>query len=219
MANVLITGYEPFEQDKLNASWEAARQLDGLVLTSPQGPVTVQARQLPCVFGAAISALRREIEALQPVLVICAGYAGIRSEISIERVAINIDDARIPDNAGQQPIDMPIVAEGPAAYFSTLPIKAIAHALQAAQIPAGVSQTAGTFVCNHVFYGLQHYLATHLPQVRGGFIHVPYWSEQTARHAGATAMPLEQMVQGLRLALQTSLEVEVDVRETGGAIA
>lgn len=219
MANVLITGYEPFEQDNLNASWEAARRLDGLRLASPHGPVTVQARQLPCVFGAANTALIREIEALQPQLVICAGYAGMRSEISIERIAINIDDARIPDNAGQQPIDTPIVAAGPAAYFSTLPIKAIAHTLRAAQIPVGVSQTAGTFVCNHVFYGLQHYLATHLPHVRGGFIHVPYWPEQTARHEGVTGMALEQMVEGLRLALQTSLEVEVDVKEVGGAIA
>ena len=219
MANVLITGYEPFEQDTLNASWEAARQLDGLRLASPHGPVTVQARQLPCVFGAANTVLIREIEALQPVLVICAGYAGMRSEISIERVAINVDDARIPDNARQQPIDAAIVAGGPAAYFSTLPIKAIARALRAAQIPAGVSQTAGTFVCNHVFYGLQHYLATHLPHVRGGFIHVPYWPEQTARHAGVTGMALEQMVEGLRLALQTSLEVESDLKESGGAIA
>lgn len=219
MVNVLITGYEPFEQDQLNPSWEAARQLDGLSLASPNGPVTVQARQLPCVFGASIAALIREIEALQPVLVICTGYASMRSEISIERVAINIDDARIPDNARQQPIDMPIVADGPAAYFSTLPIKAIAHTLRAAQIPAAVSQTAGTFVCNHVFYGLQHYLANHLPHVRGGFIHVPYTPILAQRHPGTTGMELEQMVAGLRLALQVSLEVESDVKESGGAIA
>jgi pyroglutamyl-peptidase len=219
VTNILITGFEPFDQDRLNASWEAARQLDGLRLSSPHGPVTVQARQLPCVFGAANVALIDEIETLQPLLVICAGYAGMRQEISIERVAINLDDARIADNAGRQPIDAAIVEDGPAAYFSTLPIKAIAHALRLAQIPAGVSQSAGTFVCNHVFYGLQHYLATHRPQVRGGFIHVPYWPEQTTRHAGLAGMALEQMVEGLRLALQTSLEVATDLKESGGAIA
>lgn len=218
MANVLLTGFEPFEQDTVNASWEAARRLDGLQLAAPGGAVTVQARELPCVFGAANTALYYAIAETQPILVICAGYAGMRSEISLERVAINLDDARIPDNAGQQPIDAPIVDDGPAAYFSTLPIKAIVHALRSAQIAAGVSQTAGTFVCNHVFYGLQHYLATHLPQVRGGFIHVPYWSAQTARHEGLVGMPLEQMVEGLRLALQTALEVETDLHESGGAI-
>lgn len=219
MRTLLITGFEPFEQDPVNASWEAARRLDGLRLAAPDGPVQVLARQLPCVFGAANAALIGEIEALQPVLVISTGYAGMRGEISVERVAINLDDARIPDNAGQQPIDTPIVAGGPAAYFSTLPIKAIAHALREAGIPAGVSQTAGTFVCNHVFYGLQHYLATRMPHVRGGFIHVPYWPEQVARHPGVPGMALEQMIEGLRLAMQTSLVVETDRKETGGAIA
>ncbi len=219
MRTLLITGFEPFEQDLVNASWEASRRLDGLRFDTPDGPVQVLARQLPCVFGAANAALIREIEALQPILVIGTGYAGMRSQISVERVAINLDDARIPDNAQQQPIDTPIVAGGPAAYFSTLPIKAIARALRKADIPGGVSQTAGTFVCNHVFYGLQHYLATHMPHVRGGFIHVPYWPEQTARHPGLQGMALEQLVEGLRLVIQTSLEVEMDVKETGGAIA
>lgn len=219
MSNVLITGFEPFEQDTVNASWEAARRLDGLRLAGPDGPVTVQVRQLPCVFGLANQVLREAIEATQPLRVICAGYAGMRKAMSIERVAINVDDARIADNAGLQPIDAAIVAGGPAAYFSTLPIKAIVHRLRAADILAEVSQTAGTFVCNHVFYGLQHYLATHSPQVRGGFIHVPYWDQQAARHAGLQAMPLEQMVLGLQLAMETSLAIDTDLQESGGAIA
>jgi len=219
MRQVLITGFEPFEQDPVNASWEAARRLDSLRLDGPDGPVQVVARQLPCVFGTANQALYAAIESCDPLLVICAGYAGVREEISVERVAINLDDARIADNASQQPIDTPVIAGAPAAYFSTLPIKAIVHRLRDAGIAAGVSQSAGTFVCNHVFYGLQHYLATRLPNVRGGFIHVPYWDQQQARRTGQLAMPLEQMIEGLRLAIWTSLTVETDMQESGGAIA
>ena len=203
MAGVLITGFEPFDGETVNPSWEVVQQLDGTMIAGQ----TVIARQLPCVFGEALSVLYTAINALQPKLVIAVGQAGGRVDISLERVAINVDDARIPDNQGQQPVDTPIVAGGPAAWFSTLPIKAIVSALRDRGIPASVSQTAGTFVCNHVFFGLMHTLATRreLKHTRGGFIHVPWLPEQ-----GTPGMALDNIVRGLRLAVRCALQVEHD---------
>ena len=141
-------------------------------------------------------------------LVACTGLAGGRKELSLERVAINVDDARIPDNAGRQPIDLPVVAGGPDAYFTTLPIKAIQAALRGAGIPSEVSQTAGTFVCNHVFYGLMHALRRQ-PGVRGGFIHVP--------PAGRSGMPRDAIIEGLRIALRVAAMTRTDARIAAGA--
>jgi pyroglutamyl-peptidase len=138
--------------------------------------------------------------------------------LSIERVAINLNDARIPDNLGEQPIDTPVVPGGPAAYFSTLPIKAMVRALREAGIPASVSQTAGTFVCNQVFYNLQHLLAG--SAVRSGFIHVPALPEQAARAApGQPSMALAVQVDGLRIAALTAWNTLVDVAQTGGQVS
>jgi pyroglutamyl-peptidase len=137
--------------------------------------------------------------------VLCVGQAGGRGAISIERVAINVDDARIPDAAGRSPIDAPIVAGGPAAYFSTLPIKRLRAALAKAGIPAEVSQTAGTYVCNHVFYGLMHALKRR-PGVRGGFVHIPYSPEQVRRHPDAPSLATANVVDALRILLRESLK-------------
>lgn len=197
--NLLLTAFEPFGGDDLNPSLLIARALDGEGI----GGARVRAVQLPCVFGEALEALDRAIADAQPVAAIALGLAAGRSGLWVERVAINVDDARIPDNAGAQPVDEPIDAAGPAACFSTLPIKAIVAAIRAAGLEAGVSQTAGTFVCNHVFYGLQRRLAG--TRVRSGFIHVPLMPEQAARHPGAPTMPLKDMVDGVRIALQVSL--------------
>ncbi|STW08470.1 pyrrolidone-carboxylate peptidase [Klebsiella grimontii] len=164
MAGVLITGFEPFGGEAVNPSWEVVKRLDGAIIAGQP----VVARQLPCVFGDALTALNAALDELKPVLTLAIGQAGGRVDITVERVAINVDDARIPDNKGLQPIDVPIVAGGPAAYFSTLPIKAIVTALRSKGIPASVSQTAGTFVCNHVMYGLLHSLR-HRSGAKGGF--------------------------------------------------
>jgi pyroglutamyl-peptidase len=134
----------------------------------------------------------------------------------VERVAINIDDAPYADNQQRQPVDQPIVNGGPAAYFSTLPIKAIVHELREAGLPASVSQSAGTFVCNHVFYGLMHQAHEWGTTMRAGFIHIPYLPEQAARHPGTASMKLEDVVEGLRIALRTTLAHTVDMREAGG---
>ncbi len=215
---VLLTGFEPFENEPVNPSWEAVRALDG----ERVGDALIVARQLPCVFGKAIEAMDALVDTLRPDVVIAVGQAGGRTELSIERVAINVDDARIADNAGAQPIDAPIAKDGPVAYFSTLPIKAIVRDMRAAGVPAMVSQTAGTFVCNHVFYGLMHVLAHRktgsAATTRGGFIHIPYLPEQAARHPGAPSLALDTLIAGLRVAVATSLSTDADIREGGGQL-
>ena len=210
---ILLTGFEPFGGEEINPAWEVARALDGERL----GGAQVHARQLPCVFGRSLAVLHEALHEVQPALVLALGQAGGRCDFSVERVAINVDDARIADNHGAQPIDQPIVPGGPAAYFSTLPIKAMVAGLRAAGLPASVSQTAGTFVCNHVFYGLQHQLAG--SAVRSGFMHVPYLPEQAAHHPGQPSLPLSLLVDGTRLALLLAWQNQADLREAGGQIS
>lgn len=197
---ILLTGFEPFAGESVNPSWELAWALDGEIVAGHR----IVAVRLPCVFGHSLTVLRDAIASHEPALVLAIGQAGERSQLSLERVAINIDDARIPDNAGAQPTDAAIVAGAPAAYFSTLPIKAMLAALRAAGIPAEISQTAGTYVCNHVFYGLMHALGER-SGVRGGFLHIPYLPEQAARHPGAPSLSLEVAIEGVRIALQAAL--------------
>jgi pyroglutamyl-peptidase len=214
--NVLVTGFEPFERDPVNPSWEVAKALNG----SMYDGATAHAVQLPCAFGRAIDRLDEALVQWQPQLVLVLGLAGGRSEVSLERVAINRDDARIADNAGQQPIDTPVVDGAPAAYFSTLPIKAIVRELCAAGLPSAVSNTAGTFVCNHVFYALMHRLASEpaWSHTRGGFIHLPYLPEQAACRPGTPSMALATQVQALQLVMRTALAVRLDVRESAGQL-
>lgn len=212
---ILLTGFEPFDKDSVNPSWEVARALHGETIAGAQ----VHAVQLPCVFGAAMEVLDEALASLQPSLVISLGLAGGRSEITPERVAINIDDARIPDNAGKQPIDAPVVDKAPAAYFSTLPIKAMVRNLRDAGLPASVSNTAGTFVCNHVFYALMHRLSRRAgPGVRGGFIHIPALPQQAARQPGMASMALDTQIQGIRTAIHTAMTVQQDLLEHAGQL-
>lgn len=212
MKTVLITGFEPFGGEPINPSWEVVSRLDNAII----GGHRVVARQLPCVFGESLDTLNAAVEALSPSLVLAVGQAGGRVDITVERVGINVDDARIPDNRGNQPVDVPVVAGGPVAYFSTLPIKAMVAALRGAGIPASVSQTAGTFVCNHVMYGLLHTLRD-FSAVKGGFIHIPYLPEQAAAHPGAPSMAAETVRQALEVAIATALQVENDIVMVGGA--
>lgn len=211
---VLLTGFEPFNGATINPAWEAVRALEGW-----EGEhFRVEVRQLPCVFGQAIEDLVAMVDELHPDVVIAVGQAGGRPDISVERVAINVDDAAILDNGGQQPVDAAIADEGPAAYFSTLPIKAIVRALREHGLVAGVSQTAGTFVCNHVFYGLMHHAAQQPQAVKAGFIHVPFLPEQAAARPDAPpSMALDDIIAGIKLAVEVTVNVEADVREVGGA--
>jgi pyroglutamyl-peptidase len=171
---------------------------------------------LPTEFAQSLSTLDALIDHHDPVLVLALGLAGGRAGISLERVAINLIDARIADNAGDQPVDIPVVGNAPNAYFSTLPIKAMLARLKQAEIPAVISHSAGTFVCNQVFFGLAHRLAVRQPGIRGGFIHVPYLPEQAARHGGAPSMSLEAMLRAVRLCVDTALTTSVDLRYAAG---
>ncbi|MGS5086067.1 pyroglutamyl-peptidase I [Hydrogenophaga sp. A37] len=195
---VLLTGFDAFGGAAINPSWLAVQALHGRQLMGH----TVVAARLPTVFGASLQVLNALLAKHQPALVVCVGQAGGRSAISLERVAINVDDAPIPDNAGAGPIDTPVVPGAPAAHFSTLPIKAMLAALQREGLPAEVSPSAGSFVCNHVFYGLMHAIATQpeLHHTRGGFVHVPWLPEQ-----GTPSMSLDDLVRGLRVALRCAL--------------
>jgi pyroglutamyl-peptidase len=215
---ILITGFEPFGGQSINPSWEVARALEGLSWPQAQ----VRAIQLPCVFAQAASALTRALDEIRPDIVLALGQAEGRSDISVERVAINIMDARIADNAGAQPIDQPVATGGPVAYFSTLPIKRLVALLREAGFPASVSQTAGTFVCNQVFYALQHALAGQA--VRSGFVHLPLLLEQAAHWPGPPmpSMPLAVQVAALTCALNGLCHAAeqgwVDAQMTGGTL-
>ena len=203
---VLLTGFDAFAGAASNASWLAVQALHGRQVADCR----VVAARLPTVFGDSYTELKRLLEAHAPVLVLCVGLASGRRAISIERVAINVDDASLADNRGACPVDTPVVPAGPAAYFSGLPIKAMLHALQQQGLPAEVSQSAGTFVCNHVFYGLMHTLATEpaLAGTRGGFVHVP----------GLDVLGLTDLVGGLLVLLDTAVRVDTDLRQAAGRV-
>jgi pyroglutamyl-peptidase len=203
MPMILLTGFTPFDGAEINPSWEAVRRL------AAERSHEVAAVQIPTTFALAIDSLEEAIGAHQPQWVICAGLAPGRSAITPERVAINVNDARIPDNDGEQPVDVPVVAGGPAAYFSTLPVKASIAALRAAGLPARISNTAGTFVCNNVFYGLMHLIHTRFPGMRGGFVHVPYAPEQVPE-GREPSMIIEAISRGLGVIVDTCLEVAED---------
>ncbi|MEO8672432.1 MAG: pyroglutamyl-peptidase I [Tahibacter sp.] len=212
LPNLLLSGFDAFGGESINPSWEAVRQLDGSVIVGHR----IATVQLPTRFRDSIASLKRAIARTDPALVLCVGQAGGRSQVGIERIAINVDDARIADNAGHQPVDRPVVRGGPAAYFSTLPIKAMLAAARRNGLPTEISQTAGTFVCNHVFYGLMHLLRD-TPDVRGGFVHIPFLPEQAALHPGAPSLAQGTVVATLQVLLEAALRTRRDRRIAAGA--
>ncbi|HCE2000296.1 TPA: pyroglutamyl-peptidase I [Vibrio parahaemolyticus] len=211
MKKVLITGFEPFGGDAINPALEAVKRLEE---TSLDGGIIVTC-QVPVTRFESTSAVIDAIEAYQPDCVITVGQAAGRAAITPERVAINVDDFRIPDNGCNQPIDEPIIEHGPDAYFSSLPIKRIAQTLQESGIPCQVSNSAGTFVCNHLFYGVQHYLRD--KSIRHGFVHIPLLPEQ-ATDGNHPSMSLDMIVAGLKLVAQVVIDHESDVVVSGGQI-
>jgi pyroglutamyl-peptidase len=209
---ILVTGFDPFGGEPVNPALEAIRRLPATL-----GPHRIECRPLPTLFHRSLEVLRDAVRTIRPDILLCIGQAGGRSELSIERVAINIDDARIADNGGAAPIDRPIVPGGPAAYFTNLPLKAMVQALGEAGIPAKLSNTAGTFVCNHVFYGAMHLVATEFPALRAGFIHIPFLPEQVARHPGQPSMAVETVVAGLLTAIEVAAGRTDDIAVADGA--
>ncbi|MFC6326727.1 pyroglutamyl-peptidase I [Microbacterium koreense] len=210
MTTVVLTGFEPFGGDTSNPSGAAI----DLVASRWAGPATLVTAVLPVTFDGAAAQLSDLIRDHSPDLVIAVGLAGGRRAISIERIAVNLVDARIPDNAGAQPIDEPSLVGAPDARFSTLPVKAIARAVTDAGIPAELSHSAGTFVCNHVFF---HALARAAHGTRAGFIHVP-WDTANAP-SGAPSLPISDIATALDIAIRTSLASPTDIRAVGGAVS
>lgn len=212
-APVLVTGFEPFGGDDFNPSWAVAQALEGRRL----GGVPVVAQQLPCVFATSGQVLDAAMRRHRPALVIALGLAASRSALSVERVAINLIDARIADNAGVQLTDEPVRAGARNAYFARLPVKAMVAALQADGVPAELSFSAGSFVCNQVFHHLMWRLARR-PGVRGGFIHLPPAAEHLPAAFSGRPMPLADQVRGVARAIEVALATVDDARHVGGQV-
>lgn len=211
MATVLLTGFEPFAGAVVNPSWEAARD----VAATWSGHDDVVAVALPVEFGAATRRLHHALDEHRPAVAIALGVAEGRTDVTPERVAINITDARIPDNAGAQPIDEPCIAGAPDGLLTTLPVKAMLHAMRASAIPSSLSHTAGTYVCNHVFFHLQEALRE--SGVRSGFIHVPA-TPQMWGHTSAPTLDQEIITSAVRICVETALAVEHDIHLAGGSL-
>ncbi|NLC69200.1 MAG: pyroglutamyl-peptidase I [Clostridiaceae bacterium] len=205
---ILITGFEPFGGEIINPSYEAVKSLPGEV----NGAAIIK-RQVPTVFRKSIMELEKLVDEIRPDIVIAVGQAGGRVDISVERVAINIDDAAIKDNEGNQPVDEAIFEDGENAYFSNLPIKAIVKRIKEGGIPASISNSAGTFVCNHIMYGLLYLIDKKYPGIKGGFIHVPYLPEQVVNKRNTPSMNINDIRKALILA------VEAIVEHSAGGIA
>ena len=204
---VLLFGFEPFGGEDINPAQEVVRELAGERIAGHR----VVPAELPVTFDGALAALSDAIEREKPALVIGIGQAGGRARISVERVAINLIDARIPDNAGAQPVDVPVIEGADNAYFSSLPVKAMVAAMQSAGVPAELSFSAGSYVCNAAFFALMHLLATGHPDTRGGFIHIPYLPRQAVSHAGAPSMELGTLSKGIGIAIEAALQCQRDL--------
>lgn len=208
---ILVTGFDPFGGESINPSSEVVRRLPKNVLDAEIIPLII-----PTMFQLSISVIEEAILKYDPDVIVSIGQAGGRNAMTVERIGINRDDARIPDNAGVQRIDEPVVSSGPAAYFSTLPIKAMVQHIQNKGIHAAVSNTAGTFVCNHVMYGVLHLCATKYKNKRAGFIHIPYLSEQTQSKPQYPSMSLEDIITGIIASLEAIVLYDKDIKVTAG---
>ena len=210
---VLVTGFDPFGGEPINPAWEAVKAMKDTIAGAE-----IVKMQIPTVVGKSIEKIHQKMKELQPDLVISVGQAGGRFGVTPERVAINVTDARIPDNEGNQPIDEPIFPDGPAAYFSNLPVKAMVQAIKDAGYPSVLSNSAGTYICNHVMYGILYYIEKEFPNVRGGFIHVPYAPSQVVNMPSTPSMALADITASLEAAVAAAISSKEDIRAVGGEI-
>lgn len=208
---VLITGFDPFGGEPINPAWEAVKRLPDNI-----DGVGIVKLQIPTVFKKSAKKLFENIDTVKPDVVICVGQAGGRYEFCVERVAINLDDGRIPDNEGYQPVDVKVFEDGENAYFSNLPIKAMVEEVKKAGIPAAVSNTAGTYVCNHIMYSLLYYINKNNLNIKGGFIHVPYITEQVLDKKNTPYMDLNTITRALEASIKAVKNYETDIKVSGG---
>lgn len=208
---VLVTGFDPFGGESINPAWEAVK-----VIKNEIAGAEIVTMQIPTVVGKSIEKIHSKMVEINPDIVIAVGQAGGRFGVTPERVAINVTDARIPDNEGNQPIDEPIFADGDTAYFSNLPVKAMVQAIKDAGYPASLSNTAGTYICNHVMYGILYYIRKEFPNVRGGFIHVPFAASQVVEKPNTPSMAIADITASLEAAIRAAVEHKDDLKIIGG---
>ena len=209
---ILVTGFDPFGGEKVNPALEAVKSLPSEIHGAE-----IHWVEIPTVFYQSAEVLETAIVHYQPDAVLCIGQAGGRASLTPERIAINQDDARIPDNQGNQPIDTPIRLDGQAAYFSTLPIKAMVQAIKEEGLPATVSNTAGTFVCNHLMYQALYLADKKFPHMRAGFMHIPYMTEQVINKPNTASMNLTDIVRGIEAAIGAIVDhKDKDLKLVGG---
>lgn len=214
MKKILVTGFDAFGGEKINPALEVIKLLPKKI-----GENEIKVLEIPTVYRKSLEKIEQEIISFDPDFILSIGQAGGRSDISIERVAINVDDFRIKDNEGNQPIDEKIFVDGENAYFSTLPIKAIQNEIEKNKILASISNTAGTFVCNHIFYGIRYLIEKKYKDKKAGFIHIPYLPEQVLGKNGQASMSLENILKGITIAIDTIFKYEEDIKKNGGAIS
>ena len=210
---VLLTGFDPFGGEPINPAEEAVKKVSSTIAGAEVIKLTI-----PTVRTKSLEAIEASIQEHQPDIVISVGQAGGRFDITPERVAINIDDFRITDNEGNQPTDEPVFADGEAAYFTSLPVKAMVDHMQKNGIPASLSNTAGTFVCNHVMYGVLYMIDKKYPNIKGGFVHIPYMTSQILDKRNMPSMSLEEIIKGLELLIEAAILNETDIKTVGGEI-
>ena len=210
---VLITGFDAFGGEPVNPAEEAVKMVSDKIAGAEVVKVII-----PTVQNKSVQAIEKAIEEHKPDIVISVGQAGGRYDITPERVAINIDDYRIKDNEGNQPIDAVIQPDGQPAYFSNLPVKAMVKHMNEHNIPATLSNTAGTFVCNHVMYGILFMIDKKYPSIKGGFIHIPYMTSQVMDKKNTPFMSLHDIVKGLELAIEACVIYDEDIKAIGGEI-
>ena len=208
---VLVTGFDPFGGESINPAWEAVK-----VIKDEIAGAEIVKMQIPTVVGKSIAKIHDKMVEINPDIVIAVGQAGGRFGVTPERVAINVTDARIPDNEGNQPIDEPIFADGDTAYFSNLPVKAMVQAIKDAGYPASLSNTAGTYICNHVMYGILYYIQKEFPNVRGGFIHVPFAASQVVNKPNTPSMAIADITAAIEAAIKAAVEHQADIKAIGG---
>ena len=210
---ILITGFDPFGGEPVNPALEAVK----LMKDEITGAKIIKL-EIPTVFRKSVEKIHEMMKAERPDVVLSIGQAGGRFGVTPERVAINVDDARIKDNEGNQPVDTPIFTDGEAAYFSNLPVKAMVEAIKNKGLPSTLSNSAGTFVCNHVMYGVLYYIHKEFPNVRGGFIHVPFITDQVVTKPNVASMALADITEALEAAVEAIVKNQKDIHAIGGEI-
>lgn len=211
---ILVTGFDPFGTDKINPAIEAVKKLPDEIKSAE-----IIKLEIPTVFNKSAEIVKKAIEKENPDYVLNVGQAGGRYGITCERVAININDGRIPDNEGYQPLGEPIHEDGEAAYFTQLPIKAQVKAIRKAGLPASVSNTAGTYVCNHIMYQVQYMRDKKFPNIKAGFIHIPFLPQQVVNRPNTPSMALADIINGLTAAISAIVECDGkgDIKTVEGA--